>query len=159
MSGFHTSFVLKLYYRNNLWSVRFVTSRSCIFHILVLQIIGKPSLRARCPQSGGRREVIATTSPPGTLCICWEPRSSWSWSWYLFICWIRPFWCCLPKPFRRIKTHTQLQVYFLFPWYRGFREKVQLSKSDKGLVRSWWQFFWDNENNIQSFVEILRRWI
>ena len=42
--------------------MRFVTSRSCIFHILVLQIIGKPSLRARCPQSGGQREVIATTT-------------------------------------------------------------------------------------------------
>ena len=132
MNVFHTSSVLKLYHRNNLWSARFVTSRSCIFHILVLQIIGKPSLRVRCPQSGGQREVIATTSPPGTLCICWEPRSSWSWSWYkghsvylldtpLLMAVVSM--CCLPKPFPRIKTHTQLQECFLFPSYRGFKKK------------------------------------
>ena len=157
MSGFHTSSVLKLYHRNNLWSVRFVTSRSCIFHILVLQIIGKPSLRARCPQSGGRREVIATTSTslPGTLCICCEPRSSWSCRGHgirgnLCICWVRPFWWLWSiyivylNHFQELRLILNSKNVFCFPDTRGLEKKFNcpyltqtLSVTDGNFLRQW----------------------
>ena len=39
---------------------------------------------------------------------------------YCFHCYTR---CRLPLPFPRIRTHTQLQECFLFPWYSGYIEK------------------------------------
>ena len=62
---------------------------------------------------------------------------------------------CLPIPFLRITTHTQLQECFSFSLIQRVKEKVHLSVTDAGLVHNWRRFFQTTKNHIQSLVEIV----
>ena len=62
---------------------------------------------------------------------------------------------CLPIPFLRIRTHTQLQECFSVSLIQRVKEKVYLSVTDAGFVHNWRQFFQTTKNHIQSSVNIV----
>ena len=62
---------------------------------------------------------------------------------------------CLPTPFLRIRTHTQLQECFSVSLIQRVKEKVYLSVTDAGFVHNWRQFFQTTKNHIQSSVNIV----
>ena len=62
---------------------------------------------------------------------------------------------CLPIPFLRIRTHTQLQECFSVSLIQRVKEKVHLPRTDIGLVRNWRRFFQTMKNIINSLVKIV----